>query len=151
MSISSCARAGDALIDGIGDAMRDTPPLAGIRIEAQSPHLAAGEDVPKPEFDGEVSGTVAGNHRAGNQGLSVDLAPVGKARKVLQLLRRLDEGTAVQGSEQARAFEVGTDHIGDVAAELGRFGGLSIKFADRDRQGLDDTLSDVDFQLRQGR
>ena len=79
--------AGDPLVDRVGDLVRDAPPVVGSGGEAQAAHLGAGEHVPEAELDRQVSAVLAARHVAGDQRLGVDLAPVGEARQVAQLLR----------------------------------------------------------------
>ena len=142
--------AGDALIDRIGDLVRHPAPVVGGGGEAQPPHLRAGEHVPQAKLDDQVVAVLGGHDFAGHQRLGVDLAPVGEAREIAQLLGRLDEGAPVDRPEQTGALEIGADHVGDVATARRRLGGSAVEFADRDRQRLDHPLGDVELELRLG-
>ncbi len=142
--------AGNALVDGIGNLVSDPTPVVVGRRKAQATHLNPGEHVPEAEFDVQVAiGALV--DVAGDQGLGVDLTPVGEARQVAQLLGRLDEGTPIDRPEQSRAFQIRADHVRDIPTALlgGRRG--TVELADGNRQRLDDTLGDVQLEHRLGR
>src|SRR6266849_838162 len=71
--------AGDALIHLIGDDMGDAAPVLPGRRVGKTGKLLLGEHIPQPELDPEPA-VALGLHRAGDQSLGVDLAPIAKAR-----------------------------------------------------------------------
>ena len=142
--------AGQALVDHVGDLVRDPPPLAVWRIEAQAAQLLAREHVPQPELDREQPARRCLDVAA-DQRLRVDLAPVGEPGLAAQLVGGLDVGAPVDHLEQAGAGEVRADHLGDRGTPLLRRRAVAGERADGDRHRLHDALGDVDAQLRHGR
>jgi hypothetical protein len=53
------------------------------------------------ELDFQIGAILTAKGNPGDEGLGIDLTPVGKARPALKLARRLDEGTPIDWSEQA--------------------------------------------------
>ena len=131
--------------------MRDASPVVGRGGKTQAAHLGAGEHVPEAEFHGQLSAVFAARDFPGHQSLGIDLAPVGEARQVAQLLGRLNERAPVDRAEQAGALEIGAHHVGDLLPARGRARRLAVEFGDGDRQGLDHTFGDVELELCDGR
>ena len=98
--------------------MRDRAPRLSRAAQLQAHEILLGEHVPKPKFDDE-SARVAGYHAAGDQRLGVDDAPILEARPHRHAAGFDDEGGRIDGAEQARAFQIAGDHLGDLAAERG--------------------------------
>ena len=144
LGVEVAVLARDPLVDRIGDLMRHAPPVVGHGLEPQAAHLHAGEHVPQAELDIEQAIPFA--DAAGDQRLGIDQPPIGKARQGAQLLGRLDEGAPVDRPEQAGALEIGADHVGDLTAALLGDRGVASELADRDRQRLQHTFGDVEFE-----
>ena len=78
---------GDPFVHRIRDLMGHAPPVVRGRGEAQPAQLDAGEHVPEPELHLQLAaGIAAAADLPGDQGLGVDLAPVGEAGQGAQLL-----------------------------------------------------------------
>ena len=56
---------------------------------------------------------------ADDERVGADRAPVGKARRGVDVAHLLEKRAAVERLEQARVLEVGGDDVGDVGGELG--------------------------------
>lgn len=108
------------------------------------------DDVPEPELDPEPAVALAGD-RTRDQPLGMEQPPVGEARLRLERAGVLDEGRGIDRPEQARALEVGRDHLGDVLPHLGLGAAAAGEGGDRDRDRLDDTAGDVDVKIGAGR
>src|SRR5207248_2958051 len=65
--------AGDALVDRVGDDVRQPPPVAGLAGEGEPGGLRALDDVPQAEVDLDVA--AGRRHRADDQSGRADLAP----------------------------------------------------------------------------
>ncbi len=142
--------AGEPLVDRVGDEVGDAAPVVGLGEELGAGELLAGEHVPQPEFDLEAAVGLtrdAPDHEA----LRVDHAPILKARSHVDILDLLDECRGLDRREQAAAAQIGGDHAREVAPRL-RVSGAAARAAeeveDRDRQGLDGALRDVEPQHR---
>src|SRR5207248_7968783 len=75
--------AGDALIDLVGDDVRDAPPVLPGRRVGEPGELLFGADIPQPELD-PVAAVALSLYRAGDEGLRIDLPPIGKARPLIR-------------------------------------------------------------------
>src|SRR5436305_11124287 len=73
--------AGDPLIDLVGDDVRDPAPVLPGRRVGKAGELLLGEYIPQPELDPEAAVALA-LHRAADQSLGIDLAPIAKARSL---------------------------------------------------------------------
>ncbi len=127
--------------------MRHAPPVVGRGGELHAEQLLfLVAHIPEPEVDPEA--TVRGDGGlAVDQGLGADGLPGRQPRLDADVEVLLGEAGRVQRPEQARAVEVGGDHLGDVGAHLAVAG----EVGDGDGQGLDRPLVDVDLGLRPGR
>ena len=142
--------AGDALVDGVRDDVRDAAPVVRHRVIGEPDHLLFGEHVPEPELGPEPS---VGNDLdpALDQRLRVDHAPIAEARQVAERFRGLDKGLGIDRAEQAGAFQVGGDDAGDVAAVVLFDVVATEEMGDGDRHRLDRAAGDVDAQFGPGR
>ena len=71
--------AGQALVDRVGDDVRDAPPVGRRREVGEAGQLLFGEDVPEPELDVQPAVRLQLD-RSADQALGVDETPVGKTR-----------------------------------------------------------------------
>jgi hypothetical protein len=133
--------AGEARVDGVGDPVRDAPPVGGRRRERQTGHLLLSHHVPQSELDAQPPVCLL-LHTTRDERLGIDHAPVAEARHGLQRLRRLDERPLVDWREQARAREIVGDDVGDLRTD---FGAVEIRHRDRQWPGM--AVGDVDPQL----
>ncbi len=110
--------AGELLVDLVGDDVTDAAPILRAGGEALTGELPAGGDVPEAELrdDAAVGAAldIADNERVGANG-----APIGKARRGVDVAHLLEKRAAVERLEEARVAEVGLHHVGDVGGELG--------------------------------
>src|SRR5262249_43430675 len=141
--------AGDALVDLVGDDVRDPPPVLPRRRVGEAGELLLGADIPQPELDA-VAAVALPLYRSRDEGLRVDLPPIGKARP---LARRdvLDEALRIQWTEQAGAFEIGRHDLRDVAPGFSLVGTAAGESRYRDRHRLDLAARHVEAQLGQCR
>src|SRR5260370_40233511 len=110
--------AGDPLVDLVGDDMGDAAPVLPGRRVGEAGELLLGEYVPQPELDPEFSVALL-LHRAGDQRLGVDLAPIAEARA---FARRdvLDEAARIERPEQAGTLQIGRNDLRDVVSDTPR-------------------------------
>ena len=109
--------AGQALIDLVGDDMRDPPPVFRRGEILLAGELLAGGDVPQAELRLEAPVALP-RHAAGHQRLRVDGLPVGELRRDVDVGDVLDIGGLIDRREQPAALEVVGDDLGDADADL---------------------------------
>src|SRR5260370_20533303 len=107
--------AGNPLVDLVGDDMRDAAPVLSRRGVGEAGELLLGEHVPQPKFDPELSVALL-LHRAGDQRLSVDLAPIAEARP-LAGRDVLDEAARIERPEQPGTLQIGRDDLRDIVSD----------------------------------
>ena len=140
--VEIAGRAGQLLIDGVGDLVADSAPVLRRGGELQAQQLLAGIGVPQAEVGGQSAVRVAG-YLAGDQGLGADRLPVVEHRLNVDVAGRRLEGRRIERAEEARAGEVGADHAGDLSPDR-----RAAERGNGDRQGLADALVDVDDDVR---
>ena len=123
--------AGDALIDLVGDDVRDAPPVLLRRRIGEAGELLLGEDVPQAELDPRLpSGWVC--TCAGDERLRVDLPPVAELRRSRPVETSWMKALRVERLEQAelcRSFDTTPVMCWPscaVAAVAARSGGIAI-------------------------
>ena len=87
--------AGDALIDGVGDHMRDAAPIFRLGEELLAQHLAFAEDVPQTEIDPQPAVGLQ-RHLARHQALRVDRAPAGESGRDIDVGDVFDKGLGIE-------------------------------------------------------
>jgi len=130
--------------------MGDAPPVLALGEVLKAQHLAGAEHVPQPEIDAQPP---VGLHRhlAGDQALGGDGAPALEIGHGVDVGDVLDKAGRIERAKQARAFQVGAHHLGDIGAGLGVAGGAGHEVGNGDGQRLRIALGDVDAQGRMGR
>src|SRR5690606_18979337 len=140
----------DPLADRVGDDMRHPPPVRGLGEIGEPRHLLLGKNVPQTKFRLQTTIRLS-FHGPAHECLSIDRAPIGEARaRLLDRLRLLNEGAPRDRTEQTGSFEIGADHVGDVASDVARPDIAAGERSDRDRYRLYLSARDVDPQLRSG-
>ena len=134
--------AGEALVDLVGDEMPQPAPLLRGDDESLRGELTACEHVPEAEL-ADHPPVRRPSGPADHERLGVDHPPVLEARRRIEIARAVDEGGPVERLEQARALEIGRNHIGDLAPELGILA-QELRYGDWD--GLQRALGDVDLE-----
>ena len=92
--------------------------LSGVVVYFWPASWLPSDHVPEPEFGRETSVRLAGD-APDDQRLRVDRAPVGKARRRIDVGDLLDEGGGVDGREQAAALEIVGNDLRHPAREVG--------------------------------
>ena len=139
--------AGYALVYGVGDDVRDPPPVGGRRKISEAGELLFGEHIPQPELDLQPA-VVGSDDTSVDQRRRVEYAPVGEARQRVHRRLLLHERARIERPEQPGPFQVGGDHRGHLLAGTCHLRIAALERHDRDRQRLDDTSGDVDAQFR---
>ena len=147
--------AGQALVNRVRDDVGDAPRLVGRAEILLTDQLLTGEHIPEAELGLEPPVALPGE-AAGDERLGVDDAPIGKARRRIEIGELFDVGRGIDRREQARAPQVGRDDLADAARDLaiGRRAADEIRNGNRQRRHV--ALGDLDLdgcatQARRGR
>ena len=106
------------LVDVVGDDVADAAPILRAGGESLPGELPAGGDVPEAELRHDAA-VGAARHIAHDERVGTDGAPIGKARRGIDVADLLQERAAVERLEETRVAEVGLTTSAMSAASLG--------------------------------
>ena len=135
--------AGEPFVDRVRDDVGDAAPIVRRGEILLAGKLLAGEHVPQPEFGFQPAVALAGD-AAGDERLRIDGAPIGKVRHVIDAGELLQERGGIDRQEQAGAFQVGGNDLGDADRGVVVAVGAAEEIRNGDRQRLEIALGDVD-------
>ncbi len=117
--------------------MRHAAPIFRLGEELLAQHLAFAIDVPKTEIDPQTAVGLQ-RHLSRHQSLRVDRPPAGESGRDIDVGDVFDKSPRIDGFEQTRTIEIGTDHAGDIGAHLGlgRIGRDHVGNGDGQRLGV---------------
>ena len=143
--------AGDALVDRVGNDVREAAPIFGRRyiLLPGSKRLAA-ENIPEAEL--RLVTPVGLTRKApDDQRLGIDGAPALEVRLRIEGGDLFDEGGGIDRNEQSAALQVRGDDLRDAVRRIGIARGDRDEFRDSDRHRLKIAAGDVDVDLRGAR